>query len=98
MRRGHESPEKIGIILDEVLSQKGYLNICKEYAVFHKWASIVEPAFAAVTKCEKIENGTLYVKVKTAPWRQDAAYMKDTLLTKIQKDLECPTIKEIVFY
>jgi predicted nucleic acid-binding Zn ribbon protein len=98
MKHGYEMPQKAGIILEEVLSQKGYLRICKEYAVLKKWPAIVSPAFAAVTTCEKIENGILYIKVKTAPWRQDAAYMKDKLVIKIQKELGCPTIKDIVFY
>jgi predicted nucleic acid-binding Zn ribbon protein len=98
MIRGHEAPQKIGAILEEVLSQKGYLGSCREYAVLHKWPTIVDPAFAAVTKCEKIENGVLYVKVQTAPWRQDAAYMKEKIVMKIQKELGCPTIKDIVFY
>jgi predicted nucleic acid-binding Zn ribbon protein len=98
MKHRHEAPQKIGIILEEVLSQKGYFNICKEYAIIHKWPSIVGPAFAAVTKCEKIENGILYVKVKTAPWRQDAVYMKDKIVIKIQKEFGCPTIKDIAFY
>lgn len=98
MMHRHEPPQKIGVILEEVLSQKGYFNICKEYAIINKWPSIVDPAFAAVTKCEKIENGILYVKVKTSPWRQDAAYMKDKIVIKIQKEFGCPTIKDIVFY
>jgi predicted nucleic acid-binding Zn ribbon protein len=98
MKYKHEQPQKIGIILDEVLSQKGYYTICKEYAIVHKWPSIVDPVFAAVTKCEKIENGILYVKVNTAPWRQEAAYMKDTIVIKIQKEFGCSTIKDIVFY
>jgi predicted nucleic acid-binding Zn ribbon protein len=98
MKHGYETPQKIDVILDEVLSQKGYYSVCKEYAIMQKWPTFVDPAFAAVTKCEKIENGILYVKVKTAPWRQDAAYMKDKIVIKIQKDLGCPTIKDIVFY
>lgn len=98
MKQGYEAPQKIGIIIEEVLSQKGYLGRCREYAVLQKWPAFVGPAFAAVTKCEKIENGILYVKVQTAPWRQEAVYIKDKLVIKIQKDLGCPTIKDIVFY
>lgn len=98
MKREHEAPQKVGIILEEVLSQKGYFNICKEQAIVHKWPTIVDPALAAVTTCEKIENGILYVKVKTAPWRQETTYMKEKLMTKIHKDCGCTSLKDIVFY
>jgi predicted nucleic acid-binding Zn ribbon protein len=98
MNQGHEQPQKIGIILEEMLSQQGYLTVCREYAVTRKWQDIVGPAIAAVSTCEKIENGVLYVKIKTASWRQEVAYLKDPIVQKIQKDFGCPTIKDIVFY
>jgi hypothetical protein len=93
-----ETPQKIGPILEDVLAEKGYLTICKEYSLVQKWDRIVDEKFAAVSKCEKVENGVLYVKVASAPWRQEAAYYKQNIISRIHNEFGCPTIKDIVFY
>jgi predicted nucleic acid-binding Zn ribbon protein len=98
MKSEYQTPQKVGIILEEVLSQKGYYSICKELSIAREWPSIVDPAFAAATTCDKIENGILYVKVHTAPWRQEASYMKEKIISKIRQEFRCSTIKDIVFY
>jgi hypothetical protein len=94
----NEPFQPIGTILEEVLSKQGYLTVCKEYAIVHKWPSIVPANLAKVSVCERIENGILYVKVSTAPWRQEALYLKERILQRIQKEEGCPTIKDIVFF
>jgi len=93
-----KEPQRIGQIMEEVLSEKGYLTFCKEYGILSKWPSIVDKKFAEASICERVENGIVYVKVSSAPWRQEAVYRKETLLKRIQKEFECPTIKDIVFY
>lgn len=97
MKAKGEAPQKLGDILDEVLSEKGYYGVCREWTVVRKWPDIAGEKFARVTECKKVEDGVLYVKVASAPWRQEAAYEKNRLLERIRKEY-CPTIKEIVFY
>jgi hypothetical protein len=98
MRAKNEDPQRIGRIVEEVLSEKGYLSVCKEYSILLNWPSIVDKKFAEASICERIENGIVYVKVSSAPWRQEAVYRKETLLKRIQKEFDCPSIKDIVFY
>jgi len=93
-----EDPKRIGVIVNELLSQRGYLSVCKEYGIMRKWPSIAPSEFAQKSTCERIDNGILYVKVSSAPWRQEAVYLKERLLRRIQKDEGCPTIKDIIFY
>jgi hypothetical protein len=93
-----EEPQLIGAIVNEVLSQRGYLSVCKEYGIMRNWPSIVPGNLARESRCERIDGGILYVKVASAPWRQEAVYLKEKLLRRIQKDEGCPTIKDIVFY
>ena len=92
------SPEKIDGILDAVLSEKGYLSICKEYSIFYRWKEIVGEKIDSVTRCDSIENGILYVKVTTSSWRQELSFLKKELLTKIKKSTQCTTIIDIVFH
>ena len=97
MKSKTDEPQRIGTLLEEILSEKGYLTYCKEYGIIQKWRSIVDKKFADATICERVENGVIYVKVSSATWRQEAVYRKEILLKHIQIDLGCPTIKDIVF-
>jgi predicted nucleic acid-binding Zn ribbon protein len=96
-RTRRDAPEALGPILGDLLAEKGYLTICKENSILLEWDRIVDPKFAAVSKCEKVENGILYVKVSSSPWRQEASYHKHTILERIHREFGCPTIKDIVF-
>jgi hypothetical protein len=98
MKQKNEQPQRIGPLLSEILSEKGYLTFCKEYAIMQKWGLIVDTRLAAASICERIEDGIMYVKVKSAPWRLEAAYCKEKVLNKIHNDFGCPTIKDIIFY
>jgi predicted nucleic acid-binding Zn ribbon protein len=88
--------EKVGDVLESLLSQKGLLSACREWDVVHKWPQFAGERIAAVTSATRCENGTLYVQVATAPWRQELTYVKQQLLSAIQ--VKCATITDIVFY
>ena len=92
------SPEKIGTIVESVLSERGYLNICKELSVLRAWPSIVGEALRDIAECTRVDQGVLYVRVASAPWRQEIVFMKQQLLVKIHRETGCTTIKDIVFY
>ena len=91
-------PQRIDSLLEEVLSEKGYLTVCKEFGILNKWPAIVGEKIARVTNCERVENGIVYVKVASAPWRQEIAYCKELLLKRIKTEFNCPTIQDIIFY
>lgn len=88
--------EKVGDILSAVLAESGYLTVARETAIIERWPTIAGAQIAAVTSCERAEDGVLYVRVSSAPWRQELAYQKQPLLDAIHK--ECATIKDILFY
>ena len=90
------APQKIGSIVESFLSDRGYLTICRENQAVGEWPRIVGEEVARVTRCDRVEAGTLYVRVESAPWRQELSYMKGLILDKVRA--ECATIKEIVFF
>lgn len=94
----HNQPKKIDSIVGNVLSQRGYLKICKEYDVITQWESIVGEKIADVTECSKVENGVLYVRVKNSSWRNELVYLKATIIKNIIIHTDCSSIKDIVFY
>jgi hypothetical protein len=93
-----DPPEKIGVIVESVLSNRGYLTPCRELGVVRAWPSLVGETLAAKTECTRVENGILYVRVASAPWRQEISFMKKRLISKIKEETDCITIEDIVFY
>lgn len=91
------SPEKLNSILNTFLSSKGYLSSCKEYSVISHWKEIVGDSVAAVSYCENVENGILYVRVLSSSWRQELSFLKKDIISKIGTFTDCHTITEIVF-
>jgi hypothetical protein len=92
------APEKIGAIVEGILSDRGYLTPCKELNVVRAWPALVGERLAALTECTRVDRGVLYVRVASAPWRQEVSFVKQHLLTKIRQETGCSTINEIVFY
>ncbi len=91
-------PEKIGGIVESFLSDSGYLTACKEHEVVAKWPELVGPAIAKITECSRVEDGVLYVRVKSAPWRHEISYLKSTILSKVFETTGCKTIRDIVLF
>ncbi len=91
-------PERIGTIVDSYLSRRGYLTVCKELGVVRAWPSIVGEVLSGVTECTRVDKGVLFVRVVSAPWRQEISFMKQLLLRTIRKETGCTTIHDIVFY
>jgi predicted nucleic acid-binding Zn ribbon protein len=92
------SPELLGSIIESVLSERGYLAPCRELGVVRAWPSLVGEKLAGATECTRVEQGVLYVRVASSPWRQELSFMKQCLLDKIKRETDCTTIKDIVFY
>jgi predicted nucleic acid-binding Zn ribbon protein len=96
--KGKSAPEKIGSIVEAVLSQRGYLKACRELNVVRAWPQIAGAALADNTECTRVDEGVLYVRVPSAPWRQEISFMKQQLISRIRSETGCMTIKDIVFY
>jgi predicted nucleic acid-binding Zn ribbon protein len=91
------SPEKLNSILNYFLSARGYLSYCKENSVVDHWSEIVGESLSAVTRCENVEDGILYVKVQSAAWRQELSFLKKEILSRIPPITNCHSITDIVF-
>ena len=90
-------PEKIGGIIEDVLSERGYLSQCHESQVKLRWSKIVGDELAEASECRGVENGILYVRVPSAAWRQEMSYQKEHIMAQIRIHTKCRSIKEIVF-
>jgi predicted nucleic acid-binding Zn ribbon protein len=90
-------PTRLAEIMEGILAEKGYLHACLESDVVNSWPELVGKQIADVTECTNAENGILYVRVKSAAWRQELTFYKNELLTKIREKSRCKTINDIYF-
>jgi predicted nucleic acid-binding Zn ribbon protein len=90
-------PQKLGLIMESFLQQRGYLSVFRENQIPQRWAEIVGDKMAAESSCEGVENGILYVRVPSSAWRQEIAFLKARILSEIRSRTGCTSIKDIVF-
>ena len=96
--KANKQPSSVAsILMDALLKGKKYAKTCKESEVFANWDHIAGERIAGVTKCERVEGGVLYVKAKSAPWRQELTHLKEQLKESIRKETGCKSIKDIFF-
>ncbi len=61
------------------------------------WAVVVGDVVSGVTKAEKVESGTLVVRVETSVWRQELHMQKEEIIKKINKKIGTKAIRDIRF-
>jgi len=93
-----KTPQAIGSIIEAMLSERGYLNPCKEYDVVRRWPDLVGEKLAKVSECSRVENGVLYVRVASASWRQEISFIKYHILKTIKNETSCTSIRDVVFF
>ena len=87
----------MGTAIPHVLQELGLGKRLKQYEVLESWPKIVGGQIAKVASAERIEAGKLFVCVSRAPWRNELVFLKNELITKINKALKQEIVKDIIF-
>ena len=61
------------------------------------WDEVVGEKIAENTSAEKVEHGTLTIKVDNSSWRQELVFKKKEIIDKLNSRIGKKTIKEIRF-
>ena len=83
--------------IEEAIESTGIKSALSQEAAVVLWGPIVGDAVSSVTKAERVESGTLIVKVETAVWRQELHMQKEEIINKINKKIGTRAIREIRF-
>ena len=83
--------------IEEAIESAGIKSALSQEAAVVLWGSIVGEAVSSVTKAERVESGTLIVKVETAVWRQELHMQKEEIINKVNKKIGTRAIREIRF-
>jgi predicted nucleic acid-binding Zn ribbon protein len=91
-------PSSVGDALGAFFKNTGLDAVFKEWDAVINWRQVAGERISEVTECERVEDGVMYVRVMSAPWRQELIYLKEPLMESIRRETGCGTIKDIVFY
>ncbi|UCD58513.1 MAG: DUF721 domain-containing protein [Candidatus Hydrogenedentota bacterium] len=92
-----DGPEPVSRIIGKVFAT-GKFGECAQVAqLWGQWTEIVGEDIAAHCVPEKISGGKLYVSVDSPVWCQQLDLLKEELKEKIDRKLQDPGIKKIVF-
>ena len=88
---------RLGDLINEFTRQDGVSEKLRSYQVVGDWENIVGELIGKNTELVRIENGTLYVKVKSGPWRNELIFMKPKILRKIKENYPDSGIEDLFF-
>jgi predicted nucleic acid-binding Zn ribbon protein len=90
-------PKLIGNSIQAILNDYGLLPRMKQFEALNLWAVIVGEQIAKVAKAEKIDHGSLIVRVEKPVWRNELIFLKKEIIAKINEMMKEEIVKEIIF-
>jgi predicted nucleic acid-binding Zn ribbon protein len=80
-------PEPLGDALTAWLARSGLARRIDIANVVDRWAEVVGPQVAAVTRAEAVNaDGTLWVRVASSAWANELSLMAPRILARINQD------------
>lgn len=96
-QKTNKQPEPFALALDKFVRQVGITKKMRQFSVITSWGEIVGEQIARVTQAERIDNGILFVKTATAPWRNELTLRRLEILEKVNAAAGARVVKEIRF-
>jgi predicted nucleic acid-binding Zn ribbon protein len=85
MKRSNE--RSLGDALGDMVDALGLREKLDEQALVAAWANITGPMIVRHTKAIRLKAGILYIKVDSAPLRQELGYQRDGLIQLLNERL-----------
>lgn len=84
MARRTKRPVRVGDVLPRYLEAAGLADRVEQAAVIADWPRLVGPAVARAAIAESVTaDGTLFVRVRTAAWRQELSLMTREIMARL---------------
>tara|TARA_B100000287_G_scaffold309711_1_gene292977 strand:- start:50 stop:325 length:276 start_codon:yes stop_codon:yes gene_type:complete len=84
-------------IIEKAIEGAGIKSALNQESAVILWDAVVGKTVSSVTKAERVESGTLIVRVETSVWRQELHMQKNEITKKINKKIGTTAIKDIRF-
>ena len=82
--KAHKTPKPIAGVIEKVVQSLGISKSYHGWLVVSNWPDIVGKQIARAATAVRFDDGTLYVAVPDAAWRQNLAMETESILRKIR--------------
>ena len=93
-----KKPKHIGSALNLMIKDLGFEKRMNQVRVVELWAEIVGENIALIATAERVNDGLLYVKVKSMTWRTELLFQKKKIIERIEERVGKKVIKDIRFF
>jgi Protein of unknown function (DUF721). len=93
----NDGPRPLGEVLEEVLDELGVQEEIDEARVIETWATVASTKINSVTESAWMKGSTLYVKITSAPWRQELHMNRRKWRERLNGELGSDLVDEIIF-
>jgi hypothetical protein len=90
-------PSQIGEVLDRVFKKFGLDKKIKEERALRLWKEVVGEKINEHTYPFSVKKGILFVKVDNSGWLSQLTYLKEKIISEINRSEERKVIKDIYF-
>lgn len=90
-------PQRLGAVLQELIDRLGYREKLDAVRAVETWAFLAGPQINAVTENVWMKGRTLFVKVRSAPWRHQLHLQRRAWCARLNQELGAEVVEEIVF-
>ena len=88
--------EHIGKIIKPIIEDMGIDKPIKRYQALSLWSKIVGEKINAVSEPIRIEDGKLFIRVKSDTWRNEIFFLKKKILHKLNKEIGKDIVQDII--
>ena len=83
--------------IEQAISGSGIKPALDQETALDLWNVIVGDVVSQVTSAEKVDSGTMFIKVDSSVWRQELHMQKEELVKKINNKIGTKAIRDIRF-
>ncbi|HAN78287.1 MAG TPA: DUF721 domain-containing protein [Bacteroidales bacterium] len=87
----------IGEVIREILKERNMTQKRREISIERYWNQLVGPLIVSYTDSMFVRNRVLYVKLKSAPLKNELMYKRQMLVDSLNKEVGDKVIDKIAF-
>ncbi len=88
---------ELGSVLSRVLRDLHIEKRVYQSRALLVWNEVVGEKISRISHPEKVENGILFVHVKSPSWRTELIYLKRDIINRLNKKIGVNVITDIIF-
>ena len=90
-------PQRLGDVLSKVIEEMGLRPKMDKARIVEAWAQVAGPQVNGVTEEAWVKGERLFVKIRSAAWRQELQMQRGRWRKRLNDELGADLVKKIIF-